>query len=319
MRFASGPAAVTALFLSITTAAAEWPERAITVVSPYPPGGTNDVIGRAFMDRPATKLGQPIVVDNKPGAAGIVGSAQVARAKPDGYTLLTANNGALVLQPLVNSQARYSPVTDFTPIARYAVSYPFLGVRPEFPVADFGAFTTLLKTANPGLTYGSAGIGSFGQFAVGHLVSVIGGGNPVHIPYRGSSQALTDLLAGRIDFMVDPVVLQQKGPVRVLVTTAPERIATYPDVPTSREAGFPEFNLFGWFGLFGPSGLPPDIVEKLGRAIDEIAAEDNIKAVAERTGLSVAPLRGPPFVAALRDELARFSDIKQKAGIPNIE
>jgi len=114
-------------------------------------------------------------------------------------------------------------------------------------------------------------------------------------------------------------VLQQKGPVRVLVTTAPERIATYPDVPTSREAGFPEFNLFGWFGLFGPSGLPPDIVEKLGRAIDEIAAEDNIKAVAERTGLSVAPLRGPPFVAALRDELARFSDIKQKAGIPNIE
>jgi tripartite-type tricarboxylate transporter receptor subunit TctC len=119
--------------------------------------------------------------------------------------------------------------------------------------------------------------------------------------------------------MVDPIVLQQKGPVRVLVTTAPERLATYPDVPTAREAGFPEFNLFGWFGLFGPAGLPPEITEKLGRAVDEIAAEDAIQAIAERTGLSVAPLRGAPFVAALRDELVRFKDIKEKAGIPNIE
>jgi len=319
MRFVPLSAAIAASLLWVTAAAAEWPERAITVVSPYPPGGTNDVIGRAFMDRLAAKLGQPIVVDNKPGAAGIVGSAQVTRAKPDGYTLLTANNGALVLQPLVNSQARYSPVTDLTPIARYAVSYPFLGVRHDLPAADFRAFTEVLKSANPGLTYGSAGIGSFGQFAVGHLVSVIGGGSPVHIPYRGSSQALTDLLAGRIDFMVDPIVLQQKGPVRVLVTTAPERLATYPDVATSREAGFPEFNLFGWFGLFGPAGLPPDITEKLGRAVDEIAAEDAIQAIAERTGLSVAPLRRAPFVAALRDELVRFKDIKEKAGIPNIE
>jgi tripartite-type tricarboxylate transporter receptor subunit TctC len=319
MRFVSLATAIAAWFLWITSAAAEWPERTITVVSPYPPGGTNDVIGRAFLDRLATKLGQPIVVDNKPGAAGIVGSTQVARAKPDGYTLLTANNAALVLQPLVNPQAKYSPVADFTPIARYAVAYQFLGVRPDLPAADLRAFTALLKTASPGLTYGSAGIGSFGQFAVGQLVSVIGGGAPVHIPYRGSSQALTDLLGRRIDFMIDPIVLQQKGAVPVLVTTAPERLATYPDVATSREAGFPEFNLFGWFGLFGPGGLPPDIAEKLGRAVEEIAAEDAIKALAERTGLSVAPLHGEPFVASLRNELVLFKDIKEKAAIPNIE
>jgi tripartite-type tricarboxylate transporter receptor subunit TctC len=136
---------VSALALSVGAHAQQWPARLITIISPYPPGGTNDIVGRLFADKLAAKLGQPIIIDNRPGAAGIVGSLAASRAEPDGYTLLMANNGALVIQPLVSAQAKYDAVTSFTPIVRLAVAYQFVGVNADLPVKSMSELVALAK------------------------------------------------------------------------------------------------------------------------------------------------------------------------------
>jgi tripartite-type tricarboxylate transporter receptor subunit TctC len=304
--------------LSICAYAADWPTRTITLISPYPPGGTNDAVGRLFADKLAAKLGQSIVVENKPGAAGVVGSMLVVRATPDGYTLETANNATHVIQPLINSQAKYDGAKDFTPIARYAVSYQFIGVRADLGVSTLPEFLALAKK-NPGkFNFGSAGTGSFGHFS-GGLLGYLSGAEFAHIPYRGSAQALTDLIGGRIEFMIDPLVTQQPEKVRVLATSAPERLPAYPNVPTTRELGMPEFDVVGWFGLFGPAGLPKDITVKLSDLVAEIAADETVRKQIETMGLYPGALKADEFLAVIKRDSEKFADIKRRAQIPNIE
>lgn len=294
----------------------QWPTRPITVISPYPPGGTNDIVGRLFTDRMATKLGQPIVVENRPGAAGIVGSLAVSRATADGYTLLISNNGALVVQPLVSEQAKYDVLKNFTPIARLAVSYPYLGVNADLPVKTLAELVEYAKKMPGKLNFGSAGTGSFGQFC-SEMLKLQSGIEMVHVPYRGSSAAVTDLAGGQIQVMFDPLVLSQKdsGRVRVLAMTAPERSKRYPDIPTTKEAGFADLDPIGWFGFFGPPGLPKDIVQKFADAAAEVAKDPEIAQRLEAAGVDPGFLPPVQFEATLAPYKAKFEDIAKRANI----
>src|SRR5437879_9322077 len=185
------------LALPAVAQAQQWPTRPITLVSPYPPGGTNDIVGRLFADKIAARLGQPIIVDNRAGAAGIVGSLAVSRAAPDGYTLLVANNGALVIQPLVSPQAKYDAVTSFTPIVRLAVAYQFVGVNADLPAKSMADLVALAKKDPGKLNYGSAGTGSFGHFS-GEMLRLLTGAQMQHVPYRGRATGVTGLGGGQV-------------------------------------------------------------------------------------------------------------------------
>jgi tripartite-type tricarboxylate transporter receptor subunit TctC len=296
--------------------AQQWPARLITLISPYPPGGTNDIVGRLFADKLAAKLGQPIIVDNRPGAAGIVGSLAASRAEADGYTLLIANNGALVIQPLVSAQAKYDAVTSFTPIVRLAVAYQFVGVNCELLVKSMSDLVALAKKEPGKLNYGSAGTGSFGHFS-GEMLRILTGAQMQHVPYRGSAAAVTDLMSGQIQAMFDPLVLSQKDGerVRVLATSAPKRLSRYPDVPTTAEAGLPDFNPAGWFGFFGPPGLPKEIAQKIAEAAAEFAKEPDTIEKLEAAGLVPSTMLPDEFAAFIKTYKVQYEDIKRRANI----
>jgi tripartite-type tricarboxylate transporter receptor subunit TctC len=316
MRLRALIAALLAVTVAAPAAAQDWPNRPITLVSPYPPGGTNDIVGRLFADRIAAKLGQPIIVENRPGAAGIVGSLAVSRAAPDGYTLLTANNGALVIQPLLSSQAKYDAATSFTPIVRLAVAYQFVGVNADVPAKTMGELIALAK-AQPGkLNYGTAGTGSFGHFSA-EMLRLQTGVEMLHVPYRGSAAALTDLISGQIQAMFDPLVLSQKdsGRVRVLGVSSPQRLSAYPDVPTMKEAGLPDFDPAGWFGYFGPPGLPKEIAQKIAEAAAQAAKDPEIVQKLEAAGLVAGTMLPGEFAAFIRTYKGTYEEIKRRANI----
>src|SRR5581483_1548724 len=296
--------------------APQWPARPITLISPYPPGGTNDIVGRLFAEKIAARLGQPIIVDNRAGAAGIVGSLAASRAAADGYTLLIANNGALVIQPLVSAQAKYDAVKSFTPIARLAVAYQFAGVNADVPAKSMADLVALAKTQPGKLNYGSAGTGSFGHFS-GEMLRIQAGVEMLHVPYRGSAAALTDLAGGQIQVMFDPLVLTQKdgGRVRVLGTSAPQRLARYPDIPTFREAGFPDFDPVGWFGFFAPPNLPKEITDKIAEAAAAFANDPDVLQKLEAAGLTGGFMGPEEFAAYIKTYMAKYEEIKRRANI----
>jgi tripartite-type tricarboxylate transporter receptor subunit TctC len=297
-----------------------WPTRPVTIVSPYPPGGTNDVVARALADRLPPLLGQPVLVENRPGAAGIIGSQSVMRAPADGYTLLAGNNGSHIVQPLVSSQAKYDALRDFTPVTRLVAAAQFIGVNSDLPAKNLQEFLALLKREPGKYNYSSSGSGSVGNFS-GEWLKMVAGIDVVHVPFKGSAQALTELMAGRVHFMIDPLVLSQvkSGRVRVLATTSPERFPGHPDIPTMREAGLPEFDLMGWFGLFGPAGLPREVAQKLAQASATVFADAELKARLPASGVVAATTTPEGFVAIIRRDQERFADIKRRANIQAVE
>ncbi|MBL8385214.1 MAG: tripartite tricarboxylate transporter substrate binding protein, partial [Burkholderiales bacterium] len=297
-----------------------WPARAVTVVSPYPPGGTNDVVARALADRLAPLLGVPVVVENRPGAAGIVGSLSVVRAAPDGHTLLVANNGSHIVQPLVSSAAKYDPLRDFTPVARLVTAVQFFAVNSDLPVKTMAEFIALARREPGRYFYGSSGSGSVGNFS-GEWLRLVAGIDVTHVPFKGSAQALTELMAGRVHFMIDPLVLSQvkSGRVRVIATTSPERFPGHPDVPTMRESGLAEFDMVGWFGLFAPPQLPREVLARLSEAAIQAMSDGELKARLPASGVLATPLGPDAFAALIRADQQRFADIKRRANIQVVE
>ncbi len=313
--------AIAAVALVATDGTAQsWPSRLVTIVVPYPPGGANDVVARQFAERLTAALGQSFIIDNRAGAGGIVGSASVAKSAPDGYALLVGNNGTHVIQPLVSATARYDPQKDFTAIAKLVDAYQFLGVNADLPVRNVADLIALAKREPGKLNYGSAGSGSFGNFA-GEMLRLYAGIDIVHIPYRGSGQAVADLAAGRVQFMLDPAVLSQAkgGRVRVIATTGPHRFEGLPDVPTMKETGLPEFELVGWFGLFGPAGLPRDIATRLASAVATIAADPDMQKRMLAAGVVMSATTPEAFEAILKRDLQRYGEIKKRANIQAVE
>lgn len=293
-----------------------WPSRPVTMVSPYNPGGTNDTVARLMADRLQKALGQPFIVENRAGAAGIVGAQSVMRAKPDGYTLLAGNSGGLVIQSAGRVPSPYDPLKQLTPIMKVVDAMQFIAVSGDLPVKNVGELVAYAKK-NPGkLNFSSAGIGSFGHFLVEYLMLQTGI-EMVHVPAKGSAAALTEMLAHRINVMIDPQVLSQASDnrIRILATLSLTRLEAYPQYPTMKEAGGPELDLTGWFGLEGPAGLPQPIVDKIATVGRALQHDVEARKIFVTAGLVPSFLEGRAFSDHIRNDLKRVADIRARTNI----
>src|SRR3954454_2866711 len=270
--YAGGLALVTGL---PALAQAAYPSRTIKMIVPYPAGGTTDFLGRLVADQLKSGLNATVVVENKPGAGTTLGADQVAKADPDGYTLLMATSTTLAINRTLYKKLPYDPVKDFAPIALVA-GVPFaLIVNPSIPAKTLAEFIAYAKS-KPGLAYGSAGNGS-PQHLGAEMLKTAAGIDIRHVPYRGSVPAMLDVIAGHIPFMVvdlQPALQQIKeGNVRVLGVTTPQRVAIAPDIPTIAEAGLPGFELVAWQGVVAPAGTPRAVVDQLAGQINTLMAD----------------------------------------------
>ncbi len=260
--------------------AAEWPERPVTIVVPFPPGGSNDVIARLFAQVFSEKFGKSFVVENRPGANGNIGANAVARAAPDGHTLLLSGNGQNAMNHGLFAKMPYDSRTDFTHIGQMGAISNALLVSPGFPAQTFKAYLDLAKSKPEAVACASPGNGSSPHMAMAMLQHAVGM-KLLHIPYRGASPAITDALGGQVpSIMINvdiPLPHVRAGKLNVLAVTSPERNPLYPDAPTVAESGFPGFSATGWMGLSGPAGLPGDIVARLNKAINDTLEDPKIK------------------------------------------
>jgi tripartite-type tricarboxylate transporter receptor subunit TctC len=295
-----------------------YPSRTIKMIVPYPPGGTTDFLGRLVAEQLQTGLGATVIVENKPGAATSTGAELVARAEPDGHTLLMATSTTLAINKTLYKNLPYDPVKDFTPIGLVA-AVPFaLIINPQIPANTLSEFIAYAKTT-PGLAYGSAGNGS-PQHLGAEMLKTAAGIDIRHVPYRGSVPAMLDVIAGHIPLMVvdlQPALPQMRdGKVRVLGVTTTKRVAAAPDIPTLAEGGLAGFDLVAWQGVVAPAGLPRPIVDKLAAQIGKLVADP---ATRDRlTTIALEPLPGSTpdsFAAYIKTEIDRWAVVVKKAGV----
>ncbi|WP_454733696.1 MULTISPECIES: Bug family tripartite tricarboxylate transporter substrate binding protein [Cupriavidus] len=288
LRRAAGLLLIAAAAWSGTAPAAEaYPSRPIHLIVPYAAGGTTDIVGRAFALELGKRLGQPVVVDNRAGAGGMIGAAAVARAEADGYTLGIATVSTLATAPLTSRKPAYDPMADFTPVSLIAFVPNVVTVNPNIPARTLQEFIALLK-ANPGkYSYATSGVGSIAHLD-GELFKRLTRTEIAHVPYRGSGPALADTVAGQVAAQFDNVssslAFIKSGKLRALAVASAKRIPELPDVPTYAEAGLPEMNNMAWFGLAGPAGLPPAVRKVLGDASAGALRSPELVAVLQRNG-----------------------------------
>jgi len=299
-------------------AAAAYPERPITWIVPFPPSGAMDIIARTLGEEMSKDLGQPIVIENRPGAGGNIGAANVARSKPDGYTIMIAANG-MAVNPALYKSLNYDPIKDFEPISLLAYVPNILVTRTDRKDINSVKDVLELAKAEPDrYTYASAGVGTSIHLA-GELFNNMGHVKMLHVPYRGSGPAVADLLGGQVDFMFDSITSSrphlESGKLKALAITTPKRSATLPDVPTISESGLPGYDLTPWFATFVPAGTPPDVVARLNKAMldamDKPKVQASFKTIgAERVGSTPAELK-----AYLAEETTKWAKIIKESGI----
>jgi tripartite-type tricarboxylate transporter receptor subunit TctC len=291
--------------MGLPVVAQDYPGKPIHVVIPFPPGGATDTITRRIGERLTRKWGQPVIVENKPGANTVIGTEAVHRADADGYTLLMTSPAGLVQLPPLMPNLPYDPARDFMPLTQIAEVPTALVVPTQLPVKSVKELAAYLK-ANPGKTsYGSLGLGST-LHIYGEAFRRQVGADTVHVPYKGDAPAMTDLFGGRIQYLfnnpVSAIGAAKGGKVRILAVTGEHRLPAIPEVPTMREAGYPGFEVVGWFAFFVRAGTPQPIAEKLHAALSEIIrAPDMADFLRERgtlpTGIGLAE-----FAGKVRDE-----------------
>jgi tripartite-type tricarboxylate transporter receptor subunit TctC len=311
-------ALVCALALVAPASAQDYPTRPIRIIVPFGPGGGSDIVGRILGQAMSEKFGQPVVIENKPGAAGTIGNEFVARADKDGYTLGIMTAGQIIAAT-INKSIRYDTLTAFDPVAMVASGSFLIVARPDFPAGSVKELVAAAK-AEPGkIVFASPGFGATQHFAA-ELFKQSGGVNMLHVPFRTSPEAITALLGKQVDVLFDTVPALigqvQSGTLKVLAVTGKDRFPAVPDVPTAIESGvLPDYNVTSWYGVFGPSGMPPAVIAKLNRTLNDIIAD---KAVAEsltRAGVVVAGSTPEAFGKFMADEYARWNKVREAAGI----
>jgi tripartite-type tricarboxylate transporter receptor subunit TctC len=306
-----------ALLAGLPALAGSYPSQTIKMIVPYPAGGTTDLLGRMVADELQTGLGAATIVENKPGAGTTIGAEQVARAAPDGYTLLLATSTTLAINKALYNKLPYDPVKDFTPIALVA-GVPFaLIVNPQVPAKTPTEFIAYAKS-KPGLAYGSAGNGS-PQHLGAEMLKSAAGIDVRHVPYRGSVAAMLDVIAGHVAFMVvdlQPALPQiAAGKVRVLGVTTPRRVASASDIPTLAEGGLAGFELVAWQGVVGPAGLPRPIVDQLAAQIGKLVADPATRDKFKVMALEPLPPSTPDsFAIYVKTEIDRWAAIVKRSG-----
>ena len=309
---------VQAGFVQVALAQAAYPSRNIKMIVPYPAGGTTDFLGRLVAEELKTGLGATVIVENKPGAATTLGADQVAKAEPDGYTLLMATSTTLAINKTLYKKLPYDPVKDFAPIALVA-AVPFaLIANPQLPAKTLADFIAYAKS-NPGLAYGSAGNGS-PQHLGAEMLKTAAGIDIRHVPYRGSVPAMLDIIAGHIPFMVvdlQPALQQiREGKLTVLGVTTTKRIAAAPDIPTLAEGGLAGYELVAWQGVVAPAGTPRLVVDSLAAQIATLLADSATRD--KLTRIAIEPLTGSTpdsFAAYIKTEVDRWAVVVRNSGV----
>ncbi len=300
-------------------ARAAYPDKTITIVHGFP-GGNGDFLARIIADGMTRLMGATVVVEAKAGAGGTIASAHVARAAPDGYTLMIMVGGHAVSAALYK-QLAFKPVDDFTPVSMLT-EFPFvLATYPDHPAKDARAFVEHARKAAEPPLFGTPGNGT-GQHMAAELFSAMGKFKLKHVPYRGSGQGVTDVLGKRIDFITDTptvtVPLIQDKQLRALAVTGDKRFFALPDVPTIAEAGIAGYTTGSWLGLAGPAGMPADIVAALNKMVSQVLAEPATAAKLRAAGSDVTPTSPAAFKARLESDIAKWSKVVAEAGIPKI-
>lgn len=303
---------------ALPTLAADYPTRPVSLIASAAPGGTTDIAARMIADPLGKALGQTVVVDNKPGASGGIAAQSVLRSPADGYTLLLQYSGFQVITPHVQANVGFDPVNDFEPVANVLSAPQVLVVRPDLPVKTLQELVDYAK-ANPGkLNYASSGNGSL-QHMTTELLNQMAEIEIVHIPYKGTGPALTDLLGGSVDLTITtpPPLLPhiEAGKLRALAVTGKQRLESLPNVPTVAEAGFPDLLVSSWFAMYAPKGTPRPIVDKLASEIEEIMKTEAFREKASSLGAE-ADFKGPDALRAYtKEELDRWGGVVKAANI----
>lgn len=314
-RFAAVALLLSAL-VPIAASAQAYPDKPIRILVGFSPGGFTDVLGRLIAQRLQERLGQPVLVENKPGAAGTIAADQVAKSKPDGYTLLMGHSNSNSIAPALYPKLTYDVVKDFTPIVQVASTPFMLTVHPSVPATDVKSFVEHAKTAP--LRFASSGQGS-GQHLAAEQFMLLTGTKMTHIPYKGSGQAITDLLSGQVElnFESPPNTLQhiKAGKLKTLGITSAKRSSLLPDVPTIAEQGIPGYEIIQWFGVFGPPGLPKPIVDKLNAEINAIMKTPEFAERIASQGGDVYGGTPEAFATYIRTDTAKWDKLVKGANI----
>jgi len=297
------------------SAASEYPAQAVKLVVPFPPGGGTDSLGRIVAQSLSTEFGQSFVVENKPGAAGVIGANQVSRSKPDGYTLLMAATGAIIPAPGTDAKD-YKLVDNFSAVALVAAPPYILAVNNDVPANSVAELVALAKSTSANLTYASSGVGAASHIA-GLQLEEKAGIKLLHIPYKGMGQAVTDLMSGQVSLMFAPApaVLShiQSGKLKALAVTSAKRSELFPDYPTVSEAGVPGYESVGWFGLFAPPGTPMDVVNKLNKSVNALLQTSEVKTQLKNMGATPANTTPAEFSAFVDEDVKQLVGLLKKA------
>jgi tripartite-type tricarboxylate transporter receptor subunit TctC len=313
------PLAALLVFLSVphTAWADTWPERPIRVVIPFGAGSATDVIPRIVFERMSAQLGQPIVVENRAGAGGSIGAAMVAKAKPDGYTLLT-NSSAHTIVPSIYGNLTYHPANDFAAIGSVGNVPNVLIISPSKGIRTLQDFVAKAKAKPGSFNFASVGVGSAVHLSAERF-RVSAGYEAVHVPFKGGAEALTEVIAGRVDYYFCPIATAlphiQDGRLLALAVSSPMRAASLPNVPTTLESGFPDSDYTFWIGAFAPAGTAPDIVQRLHR---DMQTAIKVPTVAERLaglGVEAMPLTPSEFGMLVAREVDTYAEFTRKAGL----
>jgi tripartite-type tricarboxylate transporter receptor subunit TctC len=315
-RFVASVVASVAACLVAAPALAQYPNKPIRVVVPFPAGSATDTIARILGASVSAAVGQPVVVDNKAGADGAIAGAEVVRAAPDGYTLLMATNSPMSAVPAMKKVPPYDPVADFTPVTDIGRYTFFVVVHPGVPAKTLAELIQYAR-ANPGkinyATGNTTGIVSSALFS--SLAKI----NMVHVPYKGEPQAMTDMISGRVQLMFasssTSVPQVREGKLRALVTTLPRRSHVLPDVPTIAEAGMPEFSITSWAGLFGPAKMPRDVIDRLNREFVAAMGRPDVQAAMDKQAFVLSPSTPEKLGAFVKEQLEAYRNTLRAVGI----
>jgi tripartite-type tricarboxylate transporter receptor subunit TctC len=294
-----------------------YPSRQITLIIPFAVGGSNDMVGRAIGKKLTEAWGQPVIVDNRPGAGGMIGSSAVAAAPPDGYTLLLVSS-TFTINPAIKKSMPFDTIKDFTPVAFIARSPLLVAASNKLPVKSARELLALARSKPGQITYASSGPGSINQIAA-ELIALSAGAKLLHVPYKGGAPALNDLLGGHVDIYVSslPQVLPlaQSGEAKALAVTSARRTALLPDVPTLEESGISGFDLWSWWGIVGPAGMPANVVNALNSEIGKMLSSPELGTLLANEGAEAEAMTPQQFGDLMRLETQRWIKVAHEANI----
>jgi tripartite-type tricarboxylate transporter receptor subunit TctC len=312
-------AALCAVWSALSVAHAQnFPAKPIRLIVPFPPGGVTDPVARMVGEKITQSTGEAVIVDNRPGGAGIIGAQIAKQAAPDGYTLFMGHSGTHAVNPHLYADLPYDPARDFQPVTLMMSTSHVLVVPETSPARSVADLVALARSRPEGLTYASQGVGAGGHL-LGEMLTVRTGAHLQHVPYKGSAPALLDLLAGRVDLFFDAIITSaphvRAGKLRALATASPRRARVLPEVPTMAEAGYPGIELDFWFALFAPAGTPQEVVGRLHQEFVRALHSPDLAAKFGEQGLDIVTSSPEELRALIRTDATRLGRIVREAGV----